>query len=1222
MPSLVEFVQIDGTAIYEIPRGSNAAGWAGYVLPAATLPATIGFLDAFDTLGGSYLFAPARPAELDSDPAKLAQTALAYFQTNAFQQRGVAWLASVAPATFGAFANFGFAFSKDMVGTQLRSNLNVGLGATLNFFVLKNLFIRADEPTASIVVSIKRGSQELIGFQRGHRSVGITVSPGTRQEARIAVTGPNTASFVFAAEIAPAIAFAPTGIAVGCSYFVRAPAMSFVRARQTVDADTRIDYPVFDVAALPATLASIGVVDPSDPFNRVLGDAALAAGALRTGFGLSGTAALASQFRTAQGNPLALLPFGVDPAVITLPPAAGALALASASPVETATLDCIAYLSLAGEHGLVAGAVVAREDLLCGLFGSERLTFRSSITGGARGDVMRWLPSQPAYAPVFPFATADLNQPDSGCVRPRLDPRYRTSWVTLAGAPPVEYRAEPEGAPLYGAADAAGLLSATPPAMPVSGDPTHSFPLVPYAGVRASTGVGSELITGMESEILAPTRRTLITEGAAPTWQHRALARHTTALDITTGTTPQGLIVTLDTASGAYQRVLLAQSSDASGGLLPFAFDSPTVAVQQALQTNQLFLVAVNPTPFEDPAVGAKFANVADLAGWTMTANVGRGATPTAYKNVMIMKFCSGSLIERVTNPNRWTDPEVFSLLPATSFAAPALAPDAARRRGSLRAGGACNGNDALAYTGLSQWLQDYIAAAIAQANSGGSAAPFYQRFAQVVTDPMWNGVIVLAADLATGDLPPQIQGLAAGIDVTHFASHHFGFTASRVRVDPATRQISLDGPSSWFALVDYMNLAYGQNVLAGGAPDLPIPYAVSGDFGFTVLELRSLFENTALTRFESRIQLTCRRLLGSSTLATFRASVPMPETAVVLTGSYIDQGGTGAYVFEQSVPSVFTTNSNVVGAVAFNRVQFNTLGERDGGTTIASRFVIWGAFDFAELFATDGSLLDVLSFGSAAGTLPAALGAGLAFSNLTIDMTFPTTTPSAIAFALGTADLAYDLTASRSRDDSLFRGFALQLKSFVQVTDAQTPAQLGFLSVSSSLSLERLATPWYGVVYEVTLGGPGALASAAGFSSNLLIAWSPKSTAGASTRSLFLGLSLPGAAPGAKLFSIQGVFKLAVGSIALSRQLVPDTGQDPPPPPRHYYCLRLDDIALKIFGIVKLPPSATIRFFLFGDPDRIGSLGWYAAYLADQVPTLPTTAPRALGVASDEAQP
>ena len=57
------------------------------------------------------------------------------------------------------------------------------------------------------------------------------------------------------------------------------------------------------------------------------------------------------------------------------------------------------------------------------------------------------------------------------------------------------------------------------------------------------------------------------------------------------------------------------------------------------------------------------------------------------------------------------------------------------------------------------------------------------------------------------------------------------------------------------------------------------------------------------------------------------------------------------------------------------------------------------------------------------------------------------------------------------------------------------------------------------------------------------------------------------------------------------------------------FYCLRLDDIAIKIFGIVKLPPDANIQFFLFGDPKSTGSTGWYAAYV-DQSSSQSLTTP------------
>jgi hypothetical protein len=320
-----------------------------------------------------------------------------------------------------------------------------------------------------------------------------------------------------------------------------------------------------------------------------------------------------------------------------------------------------------------------------------------------------------------------------------------------------------------------------------------------------------------------------------------------------------------------------------------------------------------------------------------------------------------------------------------------------------------------------------------------------------------------------------------------------------------------------------------------------------------------------------------------------------MPANGIVLDGSYVSQEGAGstssAYVFQQTDTSVFRLNSNVLQAVAFNSIQFNTLGTDSSGLT-TSRFSIWGAFDFTQLNDQNGGLLDVLSFGSAPATPNLQLGAGLSFSNFMITMSSYESTPNAQVFQVTADNLAYDLNASLSRAGSLFKGFGLQLKSFVSVSGDKTPLAFGFLPVTSSLNLKSLAPPWYGVVYQVTLGGPGALASSVGFDSNLLISWSPTTVAGDQQQSVFIGLSLPGASPGAKLLSLQGVIKVAVGSIALLRQAVQGGNGD------MFYCLRLDDIAIKIFGIAKLPPDATIQFFLFSDPKSTGSTGWYAAYV------------------------
>jgi hypothetical protein len=224
-------------------------------------------------------------------------------------------------------------------------------------------------------------------------------------------------------------------------------------------------------------------------------------------------------------------------------------------------------------------------------------------------------------------------------------------------------------------------------------------------------------------------------------------------------------------------------------------------------------------------------------------------------------------------------------------------------------------------------------------------------------------------------------------------------------------------------------------------------------------------------------------------------------------------------------------------------------------------------------------------------------LGSGLSFSNFAIGLSSLNSTPNAQNFTVTTANLSYDLNASAARPQSLFRGFGLQLKNFISASENETPANFGFLPITSNLNLITLAPPWYGVVYQVTLGGPGALASAAGFNSDLLLAWSPSAAATDARQAVFIGLSLPGASPGAKLFSLQGIFKVSVGSIALIRQVTAGGRV-------MSYCLRLDDIGIKIFGIAKLPPDATIQFFIFGDPNSTGSLGWYAAYVANQSTT------------------
>lgn len=362
---------------------------------------------------------------------------------------------------------------------------------------------------------------------------------------------------------------------------------------------------------------------------------------------------------------------------------------------------------------------------------------------------------------------------------------------------------------------------------------------------------------------------------------------------------------------------------------------------------------------------------------------------------------------------------------------------------------------------------------------------------------------------------------------------------------------------------------------------------------------MQALFRNAALVDFRSRVQLTLDALFQSPVTAAYGTLGKLPASAVVLKGSYQRQGATSVYVFEQNATTRFMLDSNVLPSATLQRVVFNTLSNGDDGT-VRSRFLMAGSLEFAILAASssgEAAACDLLSFGSLPGASPTAPPTGLAFSGLELAMASPLDAPNAVTFAFEAGKLALDQGSSQARAHSLFTDIALQVDEFIAGPEDKRAADFGFLPVLIEPKVKALSGPWYGIAYKVTMGSPGGLVAQAGFTSRLLVAWAPTSRAQDPTASAFVGLSLPGAAPGAKLLSIQGVMKLSIDSLVLRREPVGGT--------ESAFTLRLNNVGLTFLGFAKLPPGATINFFLFGDPSGNGSLGWYAAYVADQKTTL-----------------
>jgi hypothetical protein len=816
-------------------------------------------------------------------------------------------------------------------------------------------------------------------------------------------------------------------------------------------------------------------------------------------------------------------------------------------------------------------AINGQYNLLCGIAGTETISFTPASSDSEfpyDGDIISFYSGQAAYAPVFPFPEVDLFNPPDYEGDPLINTQYHTAWFNILPANNLSnlYSSQPEGSMLY--AKDSEVHIATPeflgffePSIVVSSNQGFCFPMVFYGGF--DTDVEFDF-NEFEFQIILPSRKSIINEGATISAQskytyHNSMLRANAAA--TAATTNQGLIANVET-DGHWSALQLAKN-EVLGTIYKLKFENLTSQLKNAFQTNQQFLVVTDNTYLGDLISSgaqsdiAAFYNKMSIQQWAFNINTGVDNLYGDYKNVLIFKFCDGTLKNRVMNPQNWTAASNFNV----------------------------TGNNGL--TAVSHWLQDYIADAEQQYLEFNNH--FYKKFYEIINDKNWNGILALEIDLDLTELPIEIQGLLAGIDLSNFFGHHMGIELSRV---DTTGEIMMEDVSSLFGLIDYNDKAYVQQLKAGDDPNKPVP-PDGNIYDFKVLTLQVLFENTSIKDFVSKAQLTMNELFSDTVVAKPEIENSGQFSTVVFNGTYENQDGESTYSFNVFDPGQrMFFNNNLLSYISLNKSQFNTLvkeGE-SGSTQVQTRFLLWGYMHFEPI-----PNYDVFSFGAEQGYEQEGQGYGLAYSNLYISMDFALDTPTVRSFSFNALDVSFDPEQSTSRENSLFPNFALKLNKLVVGTEEKYPNDLGYLPVGVQMSTSRLDGSWYGLELEVNMGGPGALVSAAGFDSTIMLAWAPGKKLvndkgeKDSSYNAYVGIKLPGTSNDAKLLSLQGVLKIAVGALFL--QYYEDA---------NYFSLRMSDISLKFLGIAKLPPDGYINFFIFGNPNAGGkreNLGWYAAY-------------------------
>jgi len=959
-------------------------------------------------------------------------------------------------------------------------------------------------------------------------------------------------------------------------------------------------------SAAPEYLWFDSSIDPTDAFNTAFATTATlpeAYASRRTYFNfvaVAGAPALSSYYTTVYGARVTLLPV-----TAAAPAALGARLVLGAGQNPTDY-----YLAPEGDFSLsldAAPSPTGRHQLLGGLQGTEffEVTAQTATTAG---DQLRFISGQPALVPEFPFAQASPVGPPPPLGAALLTGACTTAWATLLAAPgnpPIGYVAQPKGAALFGGdslltAQYPELFGHVAPSFTLAATARTAFPLVPYAGAFIETGPNNPswfsqaALASYENLVLSPTRRAQVAQlTVAPTPLSPA---ERIAEGGNTITTPTGLLVTLSPTGDAMQwrKVLLAQNTD--GPAYELAFENPVPQLVEALQTSDLLLVAANADYLSDAASGATFANQMGIGGWRLQANVGQNQAYGDYRNLLLIKGRRGALYEPgnaagslVANPSSWTQPETFA---APTTGAPGQPPDPSQ------------------LVNLSQWLQNYFQAAV-DADEAARAAgteQYFSKFNALAQEPDWTGILFLRVDLATGGLPGSLAGLVAGVtNEAAFNAHHLAIDISPVKKSGANAV--LEHPSTMSGLIYYVDPAF-----VDAAPYATLPPTAAGDYDFRLLTLKVLFENTAVKSFESYAQLTVGRLFGAAVTGT--GDPANVYNNLLLAGSLQLSGGNPVYNLGTTRSNVFELDSNIIRQVEITNALLTT---RDTGeaTQAAFWFGLQGYLDFCALAydeqtdtapADEPGMLhafDLFSFGADAQ----GVGRGLAFTNLGIALTYPADEPTARTLRFEAGELRFELSTSTPRESSLVTNFALDevvlLRSDPAAAAPAGPDALGYLPVITDMRLDGVSGPeWYGLKFLLHLGTPGELAGKASLQAYLLLAWDAASTG--PTHQASVQLLLPGTSGGASLLSLQNVLKLSIGQIRLA--FVP-----PSPPPagqpapagsgKSAFLLLFTQVALQFLGLLKIPPTGSTVFYLFGNPNAGGKasgLGWYAMYKKD----------------------
>jgi hypothetical protein len=863
------------------------------------------------------------------------------------------------------------------------------------------------------------------------------------------------------------------------------------------DALDSLQYPLFDVSQQPIDLFAClrpAAPDPSDSWYLFSDPDDPSPSPEIDGF-----------FRTTLGH------------TIRLKPQPDAKLRFAGKPVDRTSVPTGYYLLPDGNFDLTVKTppgMKAPHRLMCGFSGMEY--FKAPPESGW---ILKFVTGKPAYAQNFSFDPTPQT-PANGISWLDLQGLATTAWCYLL-ADGMLYYAQPDSAILHHRTGKDLFLS--PLDAPIGRIPLYDevnapFTLAPYAGVSFSD---FDRYRQFENQALYPSRKNFL-QGIARNIKSAPASPHSKYLLRAAATppsapayaapvdaaTPQGLLASISADLSRWQTLTLAK--DKKGQVLRLTDINGNL--KSAFQNNKLFLVASAPE-----TLAAHFTDtVLDLANWTLDLSPDLWS---ANQTFIVFKFFDGKSFRELSgSTDSWTHADDFNRkVPET-------------------------------------WAQ--LGGMLSQADKAGKTSDF-GHFLETIDNPHWNGILAFNVHVPLSGLPPQIEGLAAGIDASRFKAHHMGIDLSPVQ-QAANGRVSI-GSSALFGLINYQHTD---------------PASPSGgqEYEFSVDSLDVLFVNAQVKDFSSSVRLTINSLFGEKATKQVNGA-DAPDNQLKLQGSYQQHDGHAAYTFTNTGQNCFKLDSAVLQSVTIEHAQFVTevAAAPEKGQDVLTHFNFRGQLSFKAV-----SPMDLFSY----DLLP--------FSNLTVDMHFnPADARVKQQFTFDPGRLTFNNAGVKARTGSFVAQFPLEARAFRCASTADLPAAFALVDLPEGFS--KIDRGWFGLVFDLSLGSLGALAPKKETSAQWMLIWQPSATTEENPKlPLAAMIKLPFGEGGKDFFSIQGVIKMGMSGIALSQQ-------------DKSFIICFKNIALRLL-MLSFPPGGSTNVYLFGDPDnKAKELAWYGAYVKDK---------------------